>query len=444
MKYINQVGMPNDKLALFNIMAFRRWANWINTFDIGETMNKLKNIMYIIQNIGVFFVVLGIFPIMPDKLTDIGIAIGGFALLMRCIKFREQPEFFKIKSWWPLIGMLGYIIVLMGVSQYSLDVHQSSHVVYNYFKYMKAAFYVFLLMNNDSFFVRAVFYGLAIGACGICLGPDNMIFQHLHSQNYYQYDMHRNMVADIFILIIPCAILYLVKFSNYLIEQALWGVFLGLYCLTLYCSESRGAVLALLFTGIFFSFWYCVYRDIDKKKLLIGIVTVLGVVIGGLITIPNNNHLSDIEKAVQITSTPIEEYSEKGRVYLYQGTLNMIKDYPLTGVGLDNFNKVYVDNYMVKGAIEKNLPHAHNFILAIISTTGIIGFFGFLFMEWQFIYFFFERRWNLTAFIGMFCLIVLLVHDLVDYSLSVYLICKMYWIILIACSCIISIEGSVK
>ena len=113
--------MPNDKLALFNIMAFRRWANWINTFDIGETMNKLKNIMYIIQNIGVFFVVLGIFPIMPDKLTDIGIAIGGFALLMRCIKFREQPEFFKIKSWWPLIGMLGYIIVLMGVSQYSLD-----------------------------------------------------------------------------------------------------------------------------------------------------------------------------------------------------------------------------------------------------------------------------------------------------------------------------------
>lgn len=111
--------------------------------------------------------------------------------------------------------------------------------------------------------------------------------------------------------------------------------------------------MALLFTGIFFSFWYCVYRDIDKKKLLIGIVTVLGVVIGGLITIPNNNHLSDIEKAVQITSTPIEEYSEKGRVYLYQGTLNMIKDYPLTGVGLDNFNKVYVDNYMVKGAIEK-------------------------------------------------------------------------------------------
>lgn len=106
MKYISRVGMPNDKFALFNIMAFHRWANWINIFDIGEIMNKLKSITYIVQNLGVFFIVLGIFPIMPDKLTDIGIVIGGFALLMRCIKFRERPEFFKIKSWWPIMGPL--------------------------------------------------------------------------------------------------------------------------------------------------------------------------------------------------------------------------------------------------------------------------------------------------------------------------------------------------
>ena len=106
MKYISRVGMPNDKFALFNIMAFHRWANWINIFDIGEIMNKLKSITYIVQNLGVFFIVLGIFPIMPDKLTDIGIVIGGFALLMRCIKFRERPEFFKIKSWWTIMGPL--------------------------------------------------------------------------------------------------------------------------------------------------------------------------------------------------------------------------------------------------------------------------------------------------------------------------------------------------
>lgn len=52
--------MPNDKFALFNIMAFHRWANWINIFDIGEIMNKLKSITYIVQNLGVFFIVLGI------------------------------------------------------------------------------------------------------------------------------------------------------------------------------------------------------------------------------------------------------------------------------------------------------------------------------------------------------------------------------------------------
>lgn len=118
----------------------------------------------------------------------------------------------------------------------------------------------------------------------------------------------------------------------------------------------------------------------------------------------------------------------------------MIKEHPIVGVGLDNFNKEYVAHYMVKGAVERNLPHAHNFILAIFSTTGIVGFVGFLFMEWQFGYFFFKRRFNLNAFIGIFCLIVLLIHDIVDYSLYVYLICKLYWLILIACSCVVSIE----
>lgn len=409
-------------------------------FNIGEIMNKLKSIICIIQNIGVFFVVLGIFPFMPEKLTDAGIVIGGFALLMRCIKFKEKPGFLKIKSWWPLIGMLVYVIVLIGISQFSLDVRQSSHVAYNYFKYMKTAFYVFLLMNEDILFIKSIFYGLAIGTCGICLGPDNVIFQHTHGQNYYQYDMHRNIIADIFVLMIPCAVLYIVKFSRRMVEKVLWGLLLGLYCLSLYCTESRGAVLALLILGCFFSICYCLHRNVDEKKILAGIIIGIGGLVCGFLAVPNDNHLSDIEKVVQITSTPIDKYSEKGRVYLYEGTINMIKDYPITGVGLDNFNKMYVNHYMVKGAVEKNLPHAHNFILAILSTTGIIGLLGFLFMEWQFIYFFFKYRWNLTAFIGMFCLVVLLAHDLVDYSLYVYLICKMYWLILTACCCIVSLE----
>ena len=403
-------------------------------------MDKLEKITYGIQNLGVFLIAIGIFPFMPEKMTDIAFFIGIAALLVRCIKLKKKPDFFQFKGWWPVIGMLIYVIVLIGVSQFSPTVRQSSHVAYNYFKYMKASFEILLLMNGQYFFPRAIFYGLAIGTIGICLGPDNMIFQYFHNQQYYQYDMHRNMVADIFILMIPCTVLYIVHYGEYTVEKVIWTIFLVLECLTLYCTESRGAVLSLLVLGLLSIICYCIHQNVNKKKILVGAVGIL-LVIGGIFSIiPQNNHLSNIKEAIHIESTNVDSYSEKNRIYLYQGTWNMIKEHALVGVGLDNFNKEYVAHYMVKGAVEKDLPHAHNFILAIVSTTGIIGLMGFLFMEWQFIYFFFKRRSNLNALVGIFCLIVLLVHDIVDYSLSVYLICKLYWLILVACSCIVSTE----
>ncbi|WP_270837882.1 O-antigen ligase family protein [Mitsuokella multacida] len=394
----------------------------------------------VIPNISLFFIVLGIFPFMPEKITDLSFVIGFLALFIRYFKFKERPECFKIKDWWPIIGMLVYIVVLIAVSQFSIDVHRSTNVAYNYFKYMKPAFYVIILMNNNISSYRFVFYGLAIGTCGICLGSDNLIFQYLNNQAHYQYDMHRNMVADIFILMIPCTILYIQRFSKYVLEKIVWSFLFVLYLFTLYCSQSRGAVLALLtLSGCFFA-WYCAHKRVNKKKILIAVSVAMAILAGGIAVTPTDNHLIDIGKAVQFSTTPIDKYSEKARIYLYEGTIDLIKDYPITGVGLDNFNKVYDANYMVKGAVEKDLPHAHNFILAILSTTGAIGLLGFLFMEGQYFIFFIKYRSSATAVCGLFCLLVLLVHDFVDYSFSVYLVSKLYWIILITCYSSISME----
>lgn len=403
-------------------------------------MDKVIKITYTIQNIGVFLIVLGIFPFIPERITDIGFFIGVAALLFRIVKIRQKPDFLKLKNWWPLIGMLGYVMILIAVSQFSPTVRQSSHVAYNYFKYMRAAFEVALLMNQNNFFSKSVFYGLAIGTIGICLGPDNMIFQYFHNQQYYQYDLHRNMIANIFILMIPCAILYLTHYAQYLLEKLGCIAFILLCCFTLFCTESRGAVSALSISGLIFAGAYCIQKEINKKNILIGGIIAFVFINSAFSLVPEDNHLVDMKRAMQFTSTSIDSYSERNRIYLYQGTWNMIKDHPIIGVGLDNFNKEYVAHYMVKSAVEKDLPHAHNFILAILSTTGIIGLLGFAFMEGQFFHFFFKRCYNMNAFIGLFCLLVLLIHDFVDYSLSVYLICKLYWLILLFCYCMASIE----
>jgi putative inorganic carbon (hco3(-)) transporter len=61
------------------------------------------------------------------------------------------------------------------------------------------------------------------------------------------------------------------------------------------------------------------------------------------------------------------------RVRLWQASWEMIKDYPWTGVGLDNFLYYYGD-YILPGAeIERWLSHPHNLILNLWVRTGLGG-----------------------------------------------------------------------
>ena len=51
----------------------------------------------------------------------------------------------------------------------------------------------------------------------------------------------------------------------------------------------------------------------------------------------------------------------------------MIRDHPLSGIGLDNFLYLYPD-YMMPGAeIEPNLSHPHNVILDYWTRLGVLG-----------------------------------------------------------------------
>ena len=62
------------------------------------------------------------------------------------------------------------------------------------------------------------------------------------------------------------------------------------------------------------------------------------------------------------------------RQLLWQATLNMIRDHPWLGVGLDNFLYEYRDAYYLPGAeVERNLSHPHNVLLDFWSRLGIFG-----------------------------------------------------------------------
>ncbi|MCX6816290.1 MAG: O-antigen ligase family protein [Candidatus Beckwithbacteria bacterium] len=76
------------------------------------------------------------------------------------------------------------------------------------------------------------------------------------------------------------------------------------------------------------------------------------------------------------------ESSFSRRSQLASMAIQMFKNHPLVGVGLNNFT-VVMDNYGLIPATTRWLQPVHNIYLLILSETGIIGVFGFLYFLLQ-------------------------------------------------------------
>lgn len=77
-----------------------------------------------------------------------------------------------------------------------------------------------------------------------------------------------------------------------------------------------------------------------------------------------------------------DENSNEVRLEIWGSALHIIRDYPLTGAGLNMFRYQRVrDQYPAPGYAASVLPHAHNELLQVGSDTGIPGML--LFLAWH-------------------------------------------------------------
>ena len=396
---------------------------------------KEIDISYTIQNLAVFGIVLGIFPFAPEKLTTVSFLVGLVMLAYRWFKYHQKPDCWGKIQWPPILGMLFFVAMLILASQFSLDVHKSSNVAYNYFKYMKPALMIIVLMNSKAGFVQAVAYSFLCVTMYMCLGPVNLIkeyfWQRLSTNHPIAIFDHRNILSSYLALQVPFYIWWFFRLNRSFINKFIWMLALIIVLLTLVSAQSRGAFMALFFTAIVFLVAMAFSKDFNKTKVIVAALTLGVVIFGSFQFLPKDNHLWQLEETMEYGKRPITQYNDKGRLYLYEGAMKMIKDRPIFGVGLDNFNKVYVSHYMVKGAIEKRLYHAHNVILAFLTTSGVVGLIGFLVSQITYVYFFMKNRYHHgIIYMVLAGMLVFFLQNLVDFFFYHYLIEMVYWLIL--------------
>ena len=140
----------------------------------------------------------------------------------------------------------------------------------------------------------------------------------------------------------------------------------GIMCVCMLLTFARGAWLGLLFAGLVFLMF------LQPRLLLLTPLFVVAL----FFVLPD----TVIERFTSIGN--LGDQSTSYRVYIWMGTLAMLKDYWLCGIGPGDaaFNLVY-PRYSYSGI---TAPHSHNLFLQIMCDAGVIALVIFVLLLFHF------------------------------------------------------------
>jgi O-antigen ligase len=144
-------------------------------------------------------------------------------------------------------------------------------------------------------------------------------------------------------------------------------VIVGVACLilmsALVLTQSAGALFLGIPTSIAVTIWL-VYGK-HSLKILVPLALLSGVLFLVAAQSPRFERLLDVTSGTNFY-----------RIRAWQSSLNMLEDYPLSGIGLDQFLYEYRGVYILPDAWEEpNLSHPHNILLDFWLRFGILGVF---------------------------------------------------------------------
>ena len=226
---------------------------------------------------------------------------------------------------------------------------------------------------------------------------------------------NRNVLGEYLIVIGALAAGMMWKAKNWASRLFFTGCF-GVICLGLVATNSRGAMLGLLFAAGLFVLLA------ERRLIPLGIL--------GLLAMPFILPPALWERL--LSSITMSDSSSQYRVSIYQAGLEIVQHYWMTGIGVDAFNEIY-PMFSLEAA---NAYHVHNLFLQELIELGIVGFSVFMGM----LVFFFQKlystmsraakryRFLLAAIFG--ALAGVLLQGMTDHIWFDYSIVLLFWCVL--------------
>ena len=309
-------------------------------------------------------ITIALAPVVPTMLVLV-LAIASMLslLLMASIHQDFQFQHYRINSW-----IVAFAVVIAVSSFISISMVESIKIAMLMIAFVLFYFVVINVITTRKQLIRMLYIMLIIGMFTAIYGIYQYKFGDVYSQAWLDSDMFEdirmrvystlenpNVYGEYLLLIIPFTISLLWTEKGWK-KKLFLLVAIGIMGIALILTFSRGCWLGIILAiGL-------LAIIIDKRFILLGIVMIL--------LLPFFLPDTIMQRFMSIGN--MEDTSTSYRVYIWMGTIAMLKDYWISGVGMGitSFNTIY-PLYAYNNI---KAPHSHNLYLQIIVEYGIIGF----------------------------------------------------------------------
>ncbi|MCC8159717.1 MAG: O-antigen ligase family protein [Oscillospiraceae bacterium] len=284
------------------------------------------------------------------KFSGVGLCILIFLVVLLVSSLASFARMSSLKVWAMYLVFVGFYFVIVNMVK-------TREQLYGLFKFLAISGALVALYG-----IMQYLFGWTTSNAWI----DEEMFEDA-TMRVYSTLGNPNVFGEYLLLILPVSAVYMLKYKWKELSKWAYGAVFLVLALCLVLTQSRGCWIGFMISVVVFVTFYE-----GKWWGLIPIVMCI---------LPFVVPQSIVERLMSVGN--MEDSSTSYRVYIWLGTLGMMKHYWLGGIGMGEgaFSQVYP--FFSYNAI--TAPHSHNLFLQLLVEAGISGLLIFVIMQIVFV-----------------------------------------------------------